>query len=62
MSSNPKIIRAKFNSRCAETSLPIKKGEMCLYYPSDKKVYHLESDQAYQYRLWRQDESLGYVY
>lgn len=59
---NPRIIRARFDSVCYETNLPIKKGEMCIYYPSNKKVYHLESDQAYQFRMWKSDERNGFAY
>ena len=59
---NPRFIRARFDSVCHETNLPIKKGEMCIYYPSNKKVYHVESDQAYQFRMWNADNSNGYSY
>lgn len=39
-------ITAKFNSTCAETGKPIKKGQSCLYDPTDRKVYSLDSQMA----------------
>lgn len=37
-------ITAKFNSQCAETGKPIKKGEMIYWIRSLKKVYCKDSD------------------
>jgi hypothetical protein len=34
-----KKITAKFNSKCSQSGLPIKKGESIWYDPSTKKVY-----------------------
>lgn len=34
-----RVITAKFNSVCAETGRPIKKGDPCVYDPKAKKVY-----------------------
>ena len=60
--NSPYEIRAKFESKCAETGKSIKKGEFCVYYPSAKKVYHPDSKQAYEYRCMKADESMGYNY
>ncbi len=45
-SRDPRTIRARFNSKCAETGKPINKGDECVYYPSSKQVFHMESTQA----------------
>jgi hypothetical protein len=37
--SVPYFTTAKFDSVCAETGKPIKKGESIAYYPADKKAY-----------------------
>ncbi len=34
-----RVITAKFNSTCADTGRPIKKGDTCVYDPIGKKVY-----------------------
>ena len=53
-------IVAKFNSVCAETGKTIKKGDTCLYYPKTKKVYHLDSKTAQDFRSYQFDnECLG---
>ena len=60
---NPRIIEAKFDSVCAETGKPIKKGEECLYYPNGKSVFRLDTKQAADWRSQQFDEHvLGYVY
>lgn len=41
-----KKITAKFNSKCAETDKPIKKGESMYYDYSSKKCYCLESNKV----------------
>lgn len=48
--NSPREITAKFNSVCAETGKPILKGQSCIFYPSVKKVYCLDSKQAGEYR------------
>lgn len=53
---------SKFDTVCKETGKPIKKGQNCLYYPSDKSVYHPESKQAYEWRNMKADEAQGYSY
>lgn len=36
MKNDPTIIKAKFESKCAETGAAIKKGDDCIYYPATK--------------------------
>lgn len=60
--NNPYELKARFESKCAETGKIIKKGEYCVYYPSAKKVYHPDSKQALEYRNMKADESMGYSY
>lgn len=47
---DPVKIKARFQSRCAETGELIKKGEPCIYYPTSKKVFHPDSHQAKRFR------------
>lgn len=54
-SGDPKEITAKFDSICAETGKQIKRGERCIYYPRSKEVFTLDSDQAQEFREWKQD-------
>ena len=44
MEYDPKIIIARFNSKCNETGKEIKKGAKCLYHPLEKKVYSTASE------------------
>ena len=62
MKNDPRIIVARFDSKCKETNKPIKKGQECLYYPTDKTVYSLDSKQTEEYRIWQADLSMGYDY
>ncbi|MCP4651110.1 MAG: hypothetical protein GY853_13675 [PVC group bacterium] len=50
MRDDPREIRARFNSVCAETGRAINKGDNCIYYPKGKKVFHIDSKQAEEYR------------
>lgn len=59
---DPKIMAARFDSKCAETGKEIKKGDQFLYYPDGKKAYHLDSKQAQSYYEWKADQSMGYDY
>lgn len=52
---DPREITARFDSVCAETGKAIKKGDTCVYYPKGKKVYHVDSKQAEQFRSWSFD-------
>ncbi len=56
--NDPREITARFNSTCAETGKQIKKGDTCIYYPKDRKVYHVDSDQAQAFREWMFDCSM----
>ncbi len=60
--NDPQEIKARFDSVCAETGKEIKRGDLCIYYPSSKKVYHPESKQGEEYRRWRADLTMGYDY
>ena len=44
MKYDPKIILARFTSKCNETGKEIKKGARCLYHPLEKKVYSMTSE------------------
>ena len=54
----PRMIESKFQCTCAETGKTIRKGERCLYYPAGKKVYHVDSNQAYEWRNAEMDEDV----
>jgi hypothetical protein len=54
-SNDPRTITAKFDSQCAQTGKKISKGDPCVYYPADKKVYHINSPQAQEFREWKFD-------
>ena len=62
MRNDPRMIKARFKCKCAETGKPINKGDQCIYYPIGKKVYHMESKQAAEYRAWQADISMGFDY
>ena len=55
MKNDPREIIAKFDSVCAETGRQIKKGDKCIYYPSSKEVFHLDSKQAKEFYEWKFD-------
>lgn len=59
---DPREIESRFDSVCAETGRPIRKGEKCIFYPKGKKVYHMESKQAQAFREWQDDLALGHNY
>jgi len=54
----PKFIKSKFRTRCFETSKTINQGDKCLYYPQDKKVYHMDSSTVYRFQNQRFDEQI----
>ncbi len=39
-----KLMEAKFNSRCAQTGNPIRKGDPIAYDPQERKAYSAASD------------------
>ena len=59
---DPKIIIARFNSKCHETNQAINKGDECIYYPIGKKVFALNSKHAYDFRMTQMDYDMGYSY
>ena len=52
---DPRIITARFPSKCAETGQPIQKGEECLYYPNGKSVYKLNTKHHQDFLMWSFD-------
>lgn len=60
--NDPVEITARRDSKCAETGKQIKQGEVCVYYPRAKSVYHVESKTAYDFRTARADWQMGYEY
>ena len=63
MKNDPKSIRAKFNSICAETGRAIAKGDECVYYPLTRQAFHLESRTAAEFYQWSSDvHTLNYAY
>jgi hypothetical protein len=59
---DPRIISAMFDSVCAETGKKISKGTECIFYPTSKKVYCMDSKQATEFRTWKADLDLGCDY
>lgn len=59
MRNDPRIIKCRFNSTCAETGKLIKKGETALYYPATRKVYSADSKQMYDYNCFLADLQLS---
>ena len=57
-STEPRELKARFNSTCSETGQAIKKGEYIIYYPIDKKVYKTDTKQAQEFREMMQDDYL----
>jgi hypothetical protein len=61
--NDPRIIKARFDSKCKETGKKIKKGDRCVYYPSSKSVYCMDSKQASEFKSWQFDcQVLGHSY
>lgn len=54
--NDARIIKAKFDSKCAETGQVIPKGVNCLYFPLTKKIFALDSNEADQWRMQLQDD------
>ena len=59
---DPREITAMFDSICEETGKKIPKGAKCIYYPTSKKVYSLDSKQASEFYSWQNDKTCGYDY
>lgn len=45
-----RTIKAKFNSRCAETGAILQRGTQIMYDDSTRKAYHYDSPYAIAYR------------
>lgn len=60
--NDPRMITAKKDGVCAETGRRIKAGESCVWYPSSKKIYAMDSKQAGEFRGYMQDLDMGYDY
>ena len=56
---DPRFIKARYNSVCAETGKMIKAGDNCLYFPRDKKVYHVDSKTADDWRSQQFADNTG---
>jgi len=54
----PKEINAGYNSICSETGKEIKAGEICIYYPAEKKVFHTDSKTAQAFREMKFDNEI----
>lgn len=54
----PRVIESKFQCYCAETGRTIIKGQKCLYFPSGKKAYSLDSKKAEDWRNNKMDEDI----
>jgi len=59
---DPREIMVRFNSTCSETGKEINKGDVCIYYPSSKEVFHVDSKQAEEFRNWKADLAMGFDY
>jgi len=60
--NDPRVINAKFNCICAESGAVIMKGAECIYYPSSRQVFSMNTKQAVEYFEWKQDLAMGYNY
>lgn len=49
-------ITARFNSKCAATNKPLKKGEEIYYDRAEKKAYHISSKEAEEKYNWENEE------
>jgi hypothetical protein len=46
----PRFLVARFDSTCAETGKPLKKGDKVAYFPATKQAFHETSKAADQVR------------
>jgi len=59
---DPREVTVRWNARCAETGKVLAKGQPALYYPSDRTLYHLDSETARQFAEWKADQQMGWDY
>jgi len=45
-SRSPYFTTARFDSKCPETGLPIRKGDKIAYYPANRQAFHDSSKSA----------------
>ncbi len=51
----PRITLSRIDCICAETGKAISKGQDCLFDPTEKKAYHLDSERVKEFRdRWKQ--------
>lgn len=56
--NDPREIKAKFDCLCAESGAKINKGQKCIFYPLERKVFSLESKQAENFYSWLYDVNI----
>jgi len=59
---DPRIIQARFETKCDQTGELIRKGQDCVWYPVGKKIYSMTSDQALEFMNWQADLAMGFDY
>ena len=47
---DPYILKTRYNSVCAETGKAISKGDEAIYYPNGRKIFHVDSKTASDFR------------
>lgn len=61
--NEPREIFAKYDCKCAETGVEIKRNDSCIYYPLTKLVFTHESKQAQEFREMKADDQMtGHQY
>ncbi len=58
---DPREIKSKFDCKCSETGKRISKGDVCVYYPVSKSVFHVSSVQAYDFYNWLADKAQNLI-
>ena len=56
--TDPRVIKARFISRCLETGYSIRRGELCAYDPRTRGIYHITSPTGQ--RIFHQEQNLTY--
>ena len=59
---DPRLIYAQFDCVCAETGHKIPKNTECVYYPTSKQVFAMDSRQAVEFTSWKNDLAMGMDY
>lgn len=50
--TQPREIVARYHGRCAETQRLIRVGEVCLFYPIGRRLFHRHSTEMRRWREW----------